>query len=170
MTFKILGALLVLVGCGGFGLMIASSHRREVRTLRQLISLLDYMACELQYRYTPLPDLCRLAASEGTGILRQIFLNLSMELEDQISPDVQRCMEAALSKCRDIPKVTRRSLMLLGSCLGRFDMKGQLKGLENVRSECRRLLENLTQNQETRLRSYQTLGICAGAAIAILFI
>ena len=170
MTFKILGALLVLAGCGGFGLMIATNHAREVRTLRQLISLLDFMECELQYRYTPLPELCRQAAGESTSILQMVFMNLAMELEDQISPDVQRCMVAALEKSRDIPKFTRKSLLLLGSCMGRFDMDGQLKGLDNVRAECRRVLENLMHDQDNRLRSYQTLGICAGAAIAILFI
>ena len=31
-------------------------------------------------------------------------------------------------------------------------------------------LEEFTKNQDTRLRSYQTLGICAGAAVTILFI
>ena len=62
------------------------------------------------------------------------------------------------------------ALILLGRWLGRFDLDGQLKGLDAVRQECRRHLEELNNNREVRLRSYQTLGLCAGAAIAILFI
>lgn len=160
----------MILGCGGFGLKIAAAQRAEERTLRNLISVLDYMECELQYRLTPLPDLCRQSAAESSGCIRLIFSNLANELEDQISPDVERCMNAALCNVKGVPKRVMDNFVLLGSSLGRFDMNGQLKGLEAVRKECRRTLEAVTRNQDVRLRSYQTLGLCAGAAIAILFI
>ena len=59
---------------------------------------------------------------------------------------------------------------MLGTSLGRFDLTGQLNGLEQVRSHCRRELEALAGNRDQRVRGYQTLGICAGAALAILFV
>lgn len=170
MTIKLFGALLIIAGCGGFGFMIASSHRKEVKTLRQFISALDFMDCEIQYRLTALPDLCRMTASASCGVVRNAFNALAAELENQISPNVEKCMCAALENTRDVPKLTRRALELLGSSLGRFALEGQLKGLEAVRSESRRILDTYTKNQDVRLRSYQTLGLCAGAAIAILFI
>ena len=170
MIFKWIGAALVIAGCGGFGYRIASAHIREEKTLRQLVGILDYMECELQYRLTPLPTLCRQAAAEGKGVLSSFFLSLAIELEDQVSPDVERCMIAALSKVKEIPSLAREALEMLGRSLGRFDIEGQLKGLEAVRQECRRNLEDLNQNRDVRLRNYQTLGLCAGAAIVILFI
>ena len=170
MSIKLIGAILIISGCGGFGFKISSAHVRQERTLRSLIGILDYMECELQYRLTPLPDLCRQAAGESDGILRTIFLTLTHELEDQISPDVERCMTATLSKIKNIPLYTLEALELLGRSLGRFDLEGQLKGLDAVRQECRRKLDELNTNRDVRLRSYQTLGLCAGAAIAILFI
>jgi hypothetical protein len=48
MILKWLGASLIILGCGGFGLAIASSHRREIQSLKKLIAALDYMECELQ--------------------------------------------------------------------------------------------------------------------------
>jgi len=170
MIYKILGAVLVIVGCGGFGFKMAAAHMKEERSLRQLIAILDFMECELQYRLTPLPSLCRQAASEGKGPLSQLFLWLARELEAQISPDVGRCMDAALSKVGDIPGLTGEILRTLGRSMGRFDIDGQLKGLDSVRQDCRRNLESLNRNRDVRLRSYQTLGLCAGAAMAILFI
>ncbi len=170
MSFKLVGAILVIAACGGFGFYLAAAHRREEASLRRLIGVLDYMECELQYRLTPLPQLCRQAAGEAAGGIYHAFLELAKELEDQISPDVDRCMRAALSRCRDIPALTLEALELLGRSLGRFDMDGQLKGLEGVRQECRRNLNDLNQNRDNRIRSYQTLGLCAGAALAILFI
>lgn len=170
MDLKIFGAILIIVGCGGVGIMIAAAHVREERLLRQLISALDYMECELQYRLTPLPELCRSTAAQSNGLMQSLFLTLAAELEDQISPDVERCVTAALSKVRDMPAATKDAFEHLGHTLGRFDLEGQVKGLEHARQDCRRKLSGLEKNRDTRLRSYQTLGLCAGAALVILFI
>ena len=170
MNYKWIGAVFIIFSCGGFGLGLAHTHRREEATLRQLVSALDLMECELQFRLTPLPELCRQAGLESQGCIRAVLLALSRELDAQISPEVSSCMHAALSGIKDIPIKAAQALDRLGHSLGRFDLAGQLKGLEAVRSECRRTLEELTNNKDQRLRSYQTLGFCAGAALAILLV
>jgi len=170
MNIKIMGAIMVISGCGYVGFRMAANHVREETSLRKLLSVLDYMECELQYRYTPLPELCRQAAMQLRGQIQKLFLRLTQELEDQISPDVDRCMQVTLEAFNDTPKYTRQVLAGLGRSLGRFDMEGQLKGLDNIRQECRRILDSLVKDKETRIRSYQTLGLCAGAALAILFL
>lgn len=169
MTMKLIGAGLIIAACGAVGFSMAASHRREEAALRQLIRALDYMGCELQYRLTPLPELCRNAAAESAGAVSQALLCLAIELEGQIAPDAATCMNAALSKTHRLPKLADKNLRLLGSSLGRFDLQGQLCGLEEVRHQCRRELEELSKNRDVRLRSYQTLGLCAGSALAILF-
>ena len=170
MSFKIIGAIFVFISCACVGFRIASGFKKEERSLRQLVNALDYMECELQYHLTPLPDLCRHTAFQSSGIIRSIFLCLAMELEDQIHPDVWHCMSSALSKTKNIPVLTGQAFEALGRSLGRFDINGQLKGLEGVRAECRRNLSALVDNRDARVRSYQTLGLCAGAAMVILFI
>lgn len=167
---KWLGAFLVIGGCGSFGFFLAASHRRTEQCLRRLIAALDYMECELQYHLTPLPSLCRQAAAESAGMIRELFCALAQELEDQVSPDVKSCMYAAIRKLPELPPQVSEALQELGTSLGRFDLQGQLRGLEAVRATCRCSLEDLSRNREVRLRSYQTLGLCAGAALAILFL
>ena len=168
MIAKVLGACFVVLACGGFGIKIAASYRRELANLKKLIAALDFMECELQYRMSALPDLCRQTAVECDDILRRIFSALANELEDQISPDAHRCMRNVLSKIRDVPRQTEECLLLLSMRLGRFDLQGQLRGLELTRQECRTKLNKLTGNSDVRIRSYQTLGLCAGAALVIL--
>lgn len=168
MMLRWIGACLVILGCGGFGVMIAASFRKELTSLKKLIAALDFMECELQYRMSALPDLCRQTAANCDGVLRQIFSSLAAELEDQISPNVQQCMKSVLSKTKDVPTQTAEALLQLGNSLGRFDLQGQLKELESARQECRVKLNKLSGNADVRIRSYQTLGICAGAALAIL--
>ncbi len=170
MAIKWIGTILILGSCGGFGLSLAASQVREEAALRQLVGMLDYMECELQYRLTPLPDLCRQAAENFQGAVSQAMLVFSRQLEAQVAPDPAFCMAAVLSQKGNLPGRAHNALSLLGQTLGRFDLTGQLKGMEAVRTECRRQLELLSENRDARLRSYKTLGICAGAAITILFI
>lgn len=170
MSIRLLGAALIILGCGSFGFLLAASHRRESRLLQQLLAALDYMQCELQYHMTPLPDLCRQTAACSQGAVRSIFVLLAEELEDRLSPDVAGCMRTVLQKQPDLPHKSRQMLESLGNSLGRFDLEGQLHGLEASRQACRRSLDELTQDQAVKLRSYKTLGLCAGAALAILLV
>jgi len=170
MILKVMGVVLVITGCGGVGFRVAANHRQEEKMLRQLIGVLDLMECELQYRLTPLPELCRMASKECSGVLGNVFLELALEMESQASPDMYSCMDTVLKKVGSLPDLARDGLDLLGRSIGRFDIDGQLKGFEAVRQECRRSLEQLADNRDARLRSYQTLGLCAGAALAILFV
>lgn len=170
MTLKVLGAFLVTIGCGGFGFMIAATHRRETAVLRDFIAALDTMECELKYRHTSLPELCRFTAVSSKGVVREILTDLAAELDKQVTPDVGKCMQAILCSRKDIPQLTMSALTLFSQSLGRFDLEGQLKGIETVRSECKQMLGTHMNNQDKRLRCYQTLGVCAGAALAILLI
>lgn len=170
MLLKITGAVLVVAGCGSVGFRLAANHRFEEMSLQQLIGILEFMGYELQYRLTPLPQLCRQAGKAFVGLPGRVVGKLATELESQISPDIERCMAAVLGREKRIPPVTEKALQDLARTVGRFDLEGQLDALEAVRLECRRNLEILRDHRENRLRSYQTLGLCAGAALAILFI
>lgn len=170
MSCKWIGAFLVIAGCGGFGFSMAAGHRREEERLRQLMRMLRVMQWELRYRLTPLPELCRQAAGEGSGQLRDVMLYLAVELEGQTCSDAAGGMRAALERSSDLSRQLRRLLMQLGRSLGRYDLDGQLDGLDSVCQCCLEKLKELNRNRDNRLRSYRTLGLCAGAALAILFL
>ena len=106
---------------------------------------------------------------ETGGSVRDVLNKLARELESQIAPDVSSCMRAAIEDYQDFPKRFRRLMLQLGRTLGRFDLAGQIQGLQAVQASCMQEQKALEQNREMRLRSYRTLGLCAGAALAILF-
>ena len=103
MTYKWIGAILVVVSCGGFGFSLAASYRREEHFLDQMISLVEFMICQLQYQLTPLPELCRMAGKETKGVLRELLLRYGAEMEKQIAPDSYSCMVAALAGQENLP-------------------------------------------------------------------
>ena len=167
---KLLGAITVICACGWFGFSLALNHKREESSLAAFLSCLDYLQCELQYHLTPLPELCAQIGQhrmDGTG---RLFSRISQILEEQQVSDVSECVRQALEEFPELPGSTAGAMEVFGATLGRFDLSGQITGIESVRSQCRQELDSLRKNREERLRSYQTLGLCAGAALAIIFI
>lgn len=168
---KLFGALLIIACSGWFGFSLAAAHRREEKSLRQLISTLDYMQCEMQYHLTPLPELClQTANSCSKGPVRDFYLLLAEELRQQITVDVQPCVEAALDRAPKMTKITGECLGEIGKNLGKFDFDGQISSFEASRAFCRQRLEEHCAGKDEQRRSYQTLGICAGAALVIILI
>jgi stage III sporulation protein AB len=167
MSIKLIGSVLLIGGFGCFGRILTTNHKRTAALLRQLITAFAFMECELSYRLTPLPDLLRRAVDED-GILKQFFSVLADELEGQISPDVSCCVEATLTAIPELPDIVKKVLRRFGNNAGRFDLESQIQGIASVREDCAVMLTAYTRDQETRLRNYQALAICAGATVAIL--
>ena len=77
MVLKFVGAAMVITACGGVGFRIACDCKRDEHALEQLVSILDFMHSELEYRRTPLPSLCRQVAANFKNMPGQIFGELS---------------------------------------------------------------------------------------------
>lgn len=166
---RIIGACCIFAGCGGFGFAMAAASRREEAELRRFLAALELMSCELSYRMTPLAALCRTAAETSGGTVRAFFVELARELDRQTAPDVQVCVHEVLLKLQP-SKLLHRQMQELGTTLGRFDLPGQLRGLESAIRSAEEAIRSIRDGAADRRRSYQTLGLCAGAAVAILFL
>lgn len=165
---KLLGALMIIFACGGVGFILSASYRYQEQSLLQLLRAVEYMFCDLQYRLIPLPELCENAAQACAGCVRKVLHQLRIELDKQVVPDASVCMHVTLKQYDQLPGRLYRSMELLGETLGRFDLQGQLQGLESVKKYAELELEQLRRNQDVRLRNYRTLSICAGITLAIL--
>ena len=170
MSYKWIGAVLIVGSCGGFGVGLAVHQKNEERLLMQLVEILEEMLWELPFQLTPLPELLRHGVRNKKGILNRVFLELAEQLDRQVLPDAMSCMNAALEGIEwNYPRV-QRQLDRMGQSLGRFDLSGQLKGLCAVKEGCEEELRQLRDSRDVRLRSYRVLGLCAGAALVILLL
>lgn len=167
---KLVGAAMIICGCGGVGFFMARQYRSELTALKQLIHVLDFIKNDLQYRQSPLPELCRHGATQSIGSVSKIFESLAGQLEANVSFNATECMLVALSLHENVPKRLQFYLKQLGNSLGYFDVNGQIQGITAVREDCAMELAELESQKVHRIRNYQTLGLCAGAALAILLI
>lgn len=170
MTVKILGAILIIAACGGFGYYLADAHRKEEKALRQLMHGIEVMVCELEYHLPPLPELCRLGAEQSGGPAGQVLKKLSEALLSQEYADAVACMEVILKNSPELPPRVGHNLLVLGQTLGRFDLQGQVSGMQSVIALCERDLSAMEANRDVRLRGYRTLGLCVGVALVIIFL
>ena len=167
MMLRWVGAICIFAGCWGSGLMLVTCHRREEAQLRQLLRMISALHHELSFRESTLTQALRIVAEGNMG---QLLLAVANELDHVIYPDVVSCVEAVLEKFPSIMPKTRKIMELLGRSLGKFDLSGQLSELEAVKIECIQLLTSHCENQDGKLRNYQTIGICAGLMLAILLL
>ncbi len=170
MSWKVLGAILILTACGGVGFRLASEYRQEARGLQELIRAIEFMQSELQFRMPPLQELMEDVAKPCTGKLKNVFQHMHQELSNGSMEDATAIVDNVLKREEKLHSRVRDNLQLLGNTLGRFDLSGQLSGLQAIKEVCQRDLDGLNSHKEERIRSYQTLGLCAGAALVILFI
>ena len=167
---RLVGAGLIISSCGAFGMAMAVQYRREIAMLRQFIGVVEYMQREMVYHLSPLPELCRGAAAQTNGSLRKLLEETAWEMESQIAPDVSSCMDAAQEKVGALPVSTQKAVNQLKVSLGIFDLPGQQEALASVHHFCEDLQADLEANKAQRIRNYQTLWLCAGAALAILLV
>ena len=170
MYLRQIGALLIIFGCSAMGVRTARLGRREICVHRDFLDALSFLENTLRFRLTPLPELCRQTARHTRGPVGEVFSNLARELDWQTAPDVYSCMCEAMEKSGPMPASIRTFFRSLGTGLGQFDTEGQLRQLQHIGNCCRQSLENLSRDKDDRLRSYRTLGVCTGIAIAVLLV
>ena len=124
---------MTLGGCIGIGFCAASQCRTKVKVIRNFLDLLDCIILELSSRVTPLPDLCR-AISAKAGQFQKTIGLFADALDNQVAPDPSACMEYAIgnkpASCPEFSQCLREPAGVLGC----YDLSGQIRQVENLRS------------------------------------
>ena len=167
---RLLGAILIVTGCGTIGFIIANRVLYEISATKNLISIMEYWKNSLSFHHTTLPDLCKVAHSMDSTVIGEFFGLLGEQFDKQGMGNAASCIESALSISSDVPSHCRKLIEQLGRGLGEFDLNSQTRMLDFVLEEANITLQSLSENLIVRLRSYRTLGICTGFAIAISMI
>lgn len=169
MNVRWFGAALIVTACTGFGFAQALSFQKEEKHLRQLLELLHYLSCELEYKLTPLPQLLSDSGKRIGGTMAELFCDISSEMDAQCNATASDCINSVLNQYRlSIPVLN--ILRNFSASLGQFDLSGQLQGLAHCKILCQQALETRKSGREERLRTYRLLGVSTGLALAIWLI
>ena len=165
---KTIGILLVIFGASGTGFSMAFSVRQTISMVQQLLAAMEVMKNEISFRRTPLPELMRLLEIQSRGAVADFFGRLAEDFSRRQERTVEAIVRKQVAAARTFPPAVRQILLQLGSGLGQYDVEGQHRSIDLAVLRLRTLLDQYRNEQQARIRSYCTLGICGGLAIAIL--
>lgn len=164
------GALLLVCGCTGCGLLAARRLKWRVELLWEFEAALELIERELSYADTDMPEI--LERLSGTrGAVGAFFSRCSARLAQRDRRVMEQIWREELES-GGFPLSTEELELLLkvGSVLGRYDSAGQCQVLARVRSELGMLRTRAESDRDRLGRVYRAVGAAAGAGLAILLI
>lgn len=166
---RLVGAVMIVLGAGSFGIAKAAQFYRRQRLLRSFLAALEILKCEIRYTLFPLPKLCRLTAERCERTSAEYLRKYAELLEngESRSTAARKAMEA--TNCAFTPSAGMAILELF-SALGRYDLAGEENLLQLTRQRLQAELERGEREKRPMAKGYALLGLCTGAAIAILLV
>lgn len=168
---RLMGAALLVAGCGGIGMSAVGRLDGRVRDLRELAAGLELLRRELGWRLTPLPEALA-AAAEGTqGRAAQFFQFCAQRAGRLSGTTFQQLWREGLERCPlRLDREDRALLEQLGPVLGRYDGDSQCQAVDKALAGLARRQTQAEENRRRLGRVYGVLGVTAGLFLAILLI
>lgn len=168
--FRLIGALLVVLGAGGFGFRRAAQFYKTARQLEQLTGAVEMLQCEINYTRLPLPELYAEVAERQTGAIARFFRVMSAQLTCGLPRT--KAAQCAMQQTAGLllPNDARMALLELCETLGRYDVDGENRILRLSAQRIRSAQERCEGEKRQMARSCTALAVCAGIALAILML
>lgn len=169
---RLTGAALVIFSASLAGFGLARSVRTVCAQLEGLIWALDFMKSEMSARLTPLPQLFSMLGACREKSVAAFFTEAGRALSAPpgctVPVSFKRGAQNASALC--VPGECMQSLYALSMSLGRFELESQLAAIERAKAEMTAALLRLQAEKRARCRSYETIGVCAGLALAVILV
>ena len=167
----LIGAVLLVAGCGGLGFGAVSRLDGRARDLRELAAGLEALQRELGWRLSPLPKALEAAAEGAQGRAARFFKFCAQGAESLAGTPFQQLWQEGLAQCPlRLGREDRAVLEQLGPVLGRYDGDSQRQAVEDALVGLHRQHAQAVEDQRRLGRVYGVLGVTAGLFLAIVLI
>lgn len=170
---KLVGAVLVTVGCAGIGFYKSSEILQRIEELREFQRLLLLLKSEIQYLAQPLPEALAKVAVRAKGKYRDFFSELEKILYDKQGESFAEIWSNGVRKYFSDTSLKEDDLKLLcniGDNIGFLDKQTQLSALEMYMENLKINIQYLIQNAAARQRVCKCVGAFCGLLAVILLI
>lgn len=165
---KLAGVIFILASAWSVGCRFSSAMRSRCELVKRFMDALQILRNELSFLGTPLSDAFRAVAASSVGYWGQVFEDMASRMERERWLTPATAAEEAVASIKDEP--ASHIMVELAAKLGSYDLEAQLCGIDCALDTARSLLRELEEEKKIRSKTYKTLSICTGAAIAILLI
>ena len=169
---KLIGLSLILAASGAVGAGLAGTVKRQQAQTLALIDALLRIRHELQYRLTPLPEIFSALGGGRNREIADFFSRFAAGLSSAQTCTVGYACRRALAQTHGLclSGTARGTLLSLFDSLGKYDLDGSVQALDLALSRLREEAKALQSGAAARCKTYLTLGICTGLAVAVILI
>lgn len=169
---KMIGLSMILAASSAMGLRLAATAKRQQTQTLALIDAILRLRHELQCSLTPLPQAFSLLSRSENREIGAFFGNIATRVQCADGCAVGFACRRALTKTAGLclPEAARQALISLFDTLGKYDLEGNLQALDLALSRLREQARTLRDQVRGRCRTYLTLGVCTGLAVAVILL
>lgn len=167
---KIVGALLIIGGAGGFGIGKAMQLQRQLRQLRDLLAAVEIIKCELNYTLRPVAELAERTAERSRGAIAALLKQYAANLDKGLprAKSAANALDGTKGLC--LSNDAQMAILELLSTIGRYDPDGENRLLQLTGQRLRSCIEHFESEKRPIAKSYAVLGVTTGIALVILFL
>ena len=165
------GFILIVTGAAASGSLLAAGVRRSVRQCTAMQNALAFMKAEIEFHLTPLDQISMQMASMLPQPLSLVFRSVSRDIRRMPGVLPGSLMRRALNVHRNkITPELSKILADLFELLGKQDVLAQVRAAELAEARLKQEIHRIEAEKKDRCRTYRTIGICAGLAVAVILI
>lgn len=167
---RMIGMLMVMIGCIGAGIWYSQNYTRKWRNLLNCQKAVMILHSEISYGRTPLPAAFSQMAGRTSGSVSRFFDAVSRRLEEgggRLEEIWNRTLQEILTS-REMREEDRQELAGLGNTLGYLDVQMQIQALELYEKRLEGSLKLWESEREKKTRLYPMLGTMGGALICLI--
>ena len=170
---KGIGAVMVILAGGGWGMLQAAKIEECYRQMRYLRKLIFRIRSEIRYSRQVLPEAFLHVGSGAQERYKMWLLSLCERLTKRQGTSLAGIWEEETRKYlaeTGIPQDMMESLIRLGRELGTIDIEMQVKTLDLYLEQMEQKMEDMRTEQKERIRLYQCVGVTGGIFLAIILL
>lgn len=170
---KFFGALLVILGCTGFGAACREEMKQVLFHTRCLLMILELLKSEIAYSKATLPEACRMIADRMEEPYRSSLFKIYEIMKTNRGLPFEKVWRQEMGKCLQtvLPGKKESELFLQFSHnTGFADNQMQIKALEQYCEMFAQSVRKQEESMENKARVVMSMGFISGIFLTIVLL
>lgn len=170
---KLFGLLMVFAGCTFMGFLKDYRKKCHMKEFENLIFAFELLKSEIDYGLTPLEEACKNVARSSLPEVGGLFAYFAEAIEKREVVDLGSVWKQGIASNRSHLHLEEKVYGLIdsfGVAAGYLDKEMQKKNIDRVLESLRHLYEGDRLHYEKSSKFNTTMGMLAGASVAILLL
>lgn len=170
---RVIGFVMILIGCGGLGIWYGEQYRQQVSTLQYFAHILELFEAEIRYGKCLLSECCLRLAEKVEAPYKNIFCEIYQKsMEDTGEGFGYICRQSMECGMKGVAAKSEDKELLI-NCFVKSGYEEdilQLRMIEQTKKQLEQRLEYVSKENMSKYRVALGMGVMSGLLLVILLI